>query len=240
MFLKLAKRILWALPLMAALVLWALPLLAALAMASSTPARAGEPEEIVNRAVAALAQLRSDSNFAERIEKLLPRAKGVLIVPDLVRGGFLLGAEYGGGVLLASDGQGSWSSPAFYTVAGGSLGLQLGLQESETIFLLMTDKGLDAVMKNKFTADAGVSVAFGTRGAGAQASTTAAFGADVVALSRTAGAFGGGSLGGTAILPRDTWNRAYYGSDIEPDAIVIKRAVSNPQADALRSALGGR
>lgn len=229
MFRQIAKRMLWALPLLAALIL-----------PPQTQAQAGEPEEIVTRAVAALAQLRSDSNFAERIERLLPKAKGVLIVPDLVRGGFLVGAEYGGGVLLASDGQGGWSSPAFYTVAGGSLGLQLGLQESETIFLLMTDKGLEAVMKNKFTADAGVSVAFGTRGAGAQASTTAAFGADVVALSRTAGAFGGGTLGGTAILPRDTWNRAYYGSDIEPEAIVLKRAVSNPQADPLRNALAAR
>jgi lipid-binding SYLF domain-containing protein len=192
---------------------------------------------MIGKAQSAVERLRSDPNMAGNIASLLSRARAVLVVPDLVKGGFILGGEYGTGVLLTRDDSGRWSGPAFYSVASGSLGLQIGLQDAETLYIIMSDAGLRAVMENRFKAGADAGVAFLSMGAGAEASTTANGGADIYAFSKSVGAYGGATLAGSGILPRHSWNAAYYGGNPSPEDILIARRLDAPQANRLRDLL---
>jgi len=192
---------------------------------------------MVGRAGTTVERLRSDSNFGKIMADLLGRARAVLIVPDLVKGGFILGAQYGTGVLLAKDRDGHWSGPAFYSVAAGSIGLQIGLQDAEAVYVIMSDAGLAAVVNNKFKAGAGAGVAVATIGAGAEANTTTNVGADIYTFSEAVGLYGGAALDGAAILPRESWNAAYYGGNPTPEDILFKRSQDSRQADHLREML---
>jgi lipid-binding SYLF domain-containing protein len=203
----------------------------------TAPAMAGEPELLVTKAITTVERLRTDEHLSKDVNAYLQRARGVLIVPDLVKGGFIFGAEYGTGVMLTRDPTGSWSAPAFYTVGGGSIGLQIGIQDSETMFIIMNDKGLEAIMNNNFKAGAGVSISVGMIGAGAEAATTKALGADIHAYSKGVGLYGGGTFEGTAITPKHTWNTAYFKSELNPADILISRMVDNPHAQGLKAAL---
>ena len=205
-------------------------------------ARAAEPVNdqtmMVNRAANTVERLRADGSIAPSLGDLLRRARGVLIVPDLVKGGFFLGAQYGTGVLLARDpASGRWSGPAFYSIAAGSIGLQIGLQDAEAIYVIMSDGGLSAVINDSFKAGAGASVAVTVLGAGAEANTTTNAGADIFAFSHAVGLFGGAALDGAGILPRHSWNAAYYGGTPKPEDILYRRSVDSHQADRLRDLL---
>ncbi|MGE5517678.1 MAG: lipid-binding SYLF domain-containing protein [Bacteroidota bacterium] len=192
---------------------------------------------MIGKAQATVERLRRDPNMEGHIASLLPRARAVLVVPDLVKGGFILGAEYGTGVLLTRDSSGRWSGPAFYSVASGSVGLQVGLQDAETLFIIMTDGGLRAVMEDRFKAGANAGVAVAHLGAGATAATTLNAGADIYAFNKAVGAYGGASLEGSGILPRHSWNAAYYGGNPSPEDILIARRLDAPQAERLRDLL---
>jgi lipid-binding SYLF domain-containing protein len=208
--------------------------------ACAIPARADpvtEQTQVVNKAVNTVERLRRDPNMNRDFDARLARAHAVLIVPDLVKGGFILGAEWGTGVLLTRDPQGRWSGPAFYSVASGSVGLQIGLQDAETVFVIMSQAGLRAVMEDRFKAGANAGVAVAHVGGGAHAATTSNAGADIYAFNKAMGLYGGASLDGSGILPRHSWNAAYYGGNPAPEEIVIQRRLDSPQADRLRDAL---
>jgi lipid-binding SYLF domain-containing protein len=192
---------------------------------------------MVGKAVTTVERLRADPNFGPTMVNLLSRAKAVLVVPDLVKGGFILGAQYGTGVLLAKGKDGRWSGPAFYSIAAGSIGLQIGLQDAECVYVIMSDGGLSAVVDNKFKAGAGAGVAVATFGAGAEANTTTNVGADIYAFSKAVGLYGGAVLDGAGILPRHAWNAAYYGGEPTPEDILYKRNPDSRQADRLRDIL---
>jgi lipid-binding SYLF domain-containing protein len=213
---------------------------AALFLCWAAPAGAQERTDqamTVSRAATAVERLRGDSNLLARLQGPLQRAKAVLIVPSLVKGGFIIGGEWGNGVLLVRRSDGAWSYPGFYTVISGSVGFQLGVQDSEVVLVILTEKGLSAVMNNAFKLGAELNVAFATAGAGAEASTTTALGADIIAFSKNVGLFGGGALEGTVIKPRASWNAAYYGGPATADDIVLRGLKTNPQADRLRDVL---
>ena len=161
------------------------------------------------------------------------RALGIFIVPQMLRGGFIIGGSGGSGVFLSRDPQtGVWSYPAFYTMGSVSIGLQIGADASEIVMMIMTEKGRDAMLSTEFKLGADVSVAAGPVGATAKAQT-----ADVLAFGRSKGVFGGLSIEGAIIAPRSTWNHAFYGQTVEPVDILIQHSVSNPQADQLRKAM---
>ena len=191
---------------------------------------------MVSRAANTVERLRSDPHMQIDISNLLGRARAVLIVPDLVKGGFIFGAEYGTGVLLAKGPDGRWSGPAFYSVASGSFGLQVGLQDAASLFIIMSDGGLSAIMNNRMKLGADAGIAIVAVGAGASASTTTNAGADIYAFNNAVGVYGGVSLEGSGILPRDSWNAAYYGGSPGPNDIVARK-VDNPQSDHLRDLL---
>jgi len=191
---------------------------------------------MVSRASNTVERLRSDPHMQVDITNLLGRARAVLIVPDLVKGGFIFGAEYGTGVLLAKGPDGRWSGPAFYSVASGSFGLQIGLQDAASLYIIMSDGGLSAIMNNRMKLGADAGIAIVAVGAGASASTTTNAGADIYAFNTAIGVYGGVSLEGSGILPRDSWNAAYYGGNPSPNDIVTGK-VDNPQSDHLRDLL---
>ena len=197
-----------------------------------------DQQQTVNSALTTLERMKGDANFKDAIQPKLDQARAVVIVPALYKGGFIFGGQYGNGVLLAKSPDGSWGYPAFYTMEGGSFGLQIGLESTAVLFIVMSDKGLQAVLNNqfKFGADTGITVL--VVGAGVGASTTSNLGADIYAYSLTGiGLYGGLSLEGTVLSARESWNAAYYGSNVASRAIVLDNSVSNPKADSLRDVL---
>ena len=218
-------------------VLFAIAIGAVLATASVRPAAAAvKAEELVEESRFTVERMLSDPEMPEA-RQVVEKAHGVLIIPELVKGGFILGAEGGSGVLLVRGSDGTWSSPAFYTLLAGSVGLQIGGQVAEVIFALMNDGAVNAFMGNEFKLGGDLSIAVGPLGRGVEASTTTNLGVDIYAYSRAVGLFGGGALEGAKILTRQDLNDEYYGAVAPPREIVMERKFINRNADALRKAL---
>lgn len=174
----------------------------------------------------------------KEFKKFLPEARGLLIFPALVKAGFIFGAEGGTGVLVARGKDGRWGYPAFYTLGAASVGLQIGIQDAETILVIRNDKALAAIIKHqgKFGADLGITAGF--HGAGMEASTTANLGVDVVAFTNSKiGLYGGATLEGAVIARRRDFNESFYGKGATPEKIVLEGRYKNAQANGLRSVL---
>ncbi|MHC8507916.1 MAG: lipid-binding SYLF domain-containing protein [Rhodospirillales bacterium] len=164
----------------------------------------------------------------------LPGARGVIIFPRIVKGGFLFGAEGGTGVLIPRDAAGVWGYPAFYSVGGASFGLQIGVQDAELIMIIRSEEGLNAVVddQGKLGADAGASI--GVVGVGYEAATTTNLDADIVAFANgKLGLFIGASVEGMVFVERGDLNEGYYGVETGARA-VINGAHRNYHADGLR------
>jgi lipid-binding SYLF domain-containing protein len=200
---------------------------------------AGEAQTLVDRSALAVQEILGEGDAAARsdAQDMLRRARAVMVCPQVLRAGFILGGQGGGCVLLGRDAAGSWSSPAFYGLASGSLGLQLGLQDMAIIMMVLTDKGLSALMDSQFKLGADASVAIATVGAGVSGATTSAAGADILAFARTRGLYAGISLEGSLLSTRSESNLAYYGKESSPRQIVVAMQVHNPGADPLRAVL---
>ena len=195
-----------------------------------------EAEALVTESRLTVDRLMADKDFFQ-LPAYIRNAKGIYIVPQLVKGGFILGAEGGSGVFLARGTDGSWSSPTFYTLAAGSLGLQIGAEVKEVVFVLMSDKVVDAMLSSEFKLGADASVTVGPMGRGVEASRSTDLSADIYAFSKSVGLFGGGALEGAKLFERLSLNSQYYGSDASARSIVIERRFSNPHADKLRQSL---
>ena len=170
--------------------------------------------------------------------KHVPTARAVMILPAIVKAGFFFGAEGGSGVLMARNADGTWGYPAFYTLGAASIGLQFGIQDTETILVIRNEGALKSIIKDqgKFGADLGVT--FGVVGAGMEASTTTNLRADILAFTNAkVGAFAGASLEGAVLARRRDMNEAFYGQGATPEAIIFGGRYKNPKADPLRSAL---
>lgn len=199
-----------------------------------TPSPAAQ-QELVDRSRITFDKLVAHPDYTE-LADYVHRAKALLIFPSLIKGAVGVGGEGGSGVLVAR-GPNGWSDPAFYKVAAGSLGLQLGGQVSEVIYTVMSDKALDALINNQFEFGGDMEAVAGPGGKSQGASTTANFGADIYSFAMSAGLFGGVSLEGAAVLKRDDYNEGYYGKGATPYAILIERRFTNPNTDGLRAAL---
>ena len=203
--------------------LWSLPTAAVVGLMPAA-AWANDQQLVVDKARIVVESFLNDPDFA-KMRVYVQNAYAVLIIPDLLKGGFFIGVEHGTGVLLARDPQsGSWSEPAFYDIWGGSFGLQFGGQTSDAIFTLMKPGAVQKLLSSRFQLGADASVAVGELGAGVGAGTTVQFGEDVYAFARNMGLYGGLALDGTYAMPRDSWNQAFYGQPLTAEQIVIKRA----------------
>jgi lipid-binding SYLF domain-containing protein len=201
-------------------------------------AQQSEQQQLVERSRLVLDAFLSDPSFKD-VRVYVQNAYAVLIMPQVLKAGFLVGVNYGTGVLLVRDPQsGQWGEPAFYGLGGGSVGLQIGVQSSDMIFTIMNEGAVKKMLAHgvKFGADAGV--AAGTLGVEVGAATTTHLGEDVYAWGMSQGIFGGFWLDGTLVLPKNAWNEAYYGRPIQPEEIVRQRkVVASAEVSALHDAL---
>ncbi len=196
-----------------------------------------EQKELVEKSRMTLDGFLADSNmgwFREHMKE----ARGIFIVPQLLKAAFIFGGEGGSGVFLIKDNKtGEWSDPAFYTMGAGSFGFQFGAQASEVVLLVMSQRGVESLLTSTFKLGGDVSVAVGPVGAGIEGSTAMNLSADLLSFARAKGLFAGISLEGAVIATRDEWNRDYYGKEVRPTDILVKQAVTNPQSADLKDAL---
>jgi SH3 domain-containing YSC84-like protein 1 len=205
-------------------------------LATSAARADAKRQSLVDQSLASAQKLLSGKDFPDAV-KTMSRARGVLIVPELVQGGFIVGAAGGRGVLLTKRGPGDWSYPAFYGMGSGSIGLQVGGKVSEIIFVILTEKGLNAILDHKFKFGAEAGVTLVAVGVGVQGASTTALGADIVAFANSAGLFAGGAFEGSYLDADNDWNALYYGSGATGRAIVTDHRFTNPGAEPLRQFL---
>lgn len=186
----------------------------ALATRAAFAAPTSDQTELVRRAGVVLDEARHDPQFGTS-KDLFRTARAVMVVPSLVKGGFFVGGEGGTGVLMARHGA-KWSNPAFYTLASASFGLQIGLEVAEVVLFVMSERALNAWMRDevKLGGQAGLTVL--VVGTNASAAATTHANVDVIAWAKAKGAYAGLTLEGSLIKPRNEWNTAYYGRPLTP------------------------
>jgi lipid-binding SYLF domain-containing protein len=209
---------------------------ALLAACAGEPTR-NAPQALVDRSALTVQDILMEENDRLDAASALRRAHGVLVCPRTFRAAFFAGGEGGGCVLVGRDAAGSWSSPAFYAMGSGSIGFQAGIQDSQTVLLLMNERALNAVIDRQFKLGADASLALAHLGGSVEGATTTNLGADILAFSRSRGLFAGLALDGTVLNAQPDWNQAYYGREVGTRDIVVNMAAHNPGADPLRAAL---
>lgn len=174
---------------------------------------ATEQQELLKRATLTLNATQNDAQFGT-VRNVMQRAVAVMVVPQLIKGGFIVGGEGGDAVLLTRSASGKFENPRFYFLASVSLGLQIGLEVSEVVLCVMSQRALQAWAKDevKLGAKAGLTVL--VVGTSAEAAATTNANVDVIAWARSKGAYGGITLEGSVIKARDEWNREYYGRPV--------------------------
>jgi len=187
--------------------------------------------EVVEKANLSVKNFTVDPNMSY-LRDNIGGAQGLLVIPAMVKGAFIIGGSGGTGVLLAKGDKGEWSSPAFYTMGSGSIGFQWGGEVSEIILMVMTQNGMDHLLSSSFKLGADASVAAGPVGAGTKAQT-----ADILAYSRSKGVFAGVSLEGAVVKVRPKYNSAYYLKEVRPVDILVAQNISSPHADELRNSV---
>jgi lipid-binding SYLF domain-containing protein len=209
--------------------------IAAFVATASTPAFAqADQQKLVADAETAMSNFLKDPEM-KWLQQNLHRAKAVLIAPQMVKAGFIIGGSGGRAVLVAKDAKtGKFVGPAFYTLATASIGFQAGVEGSEMVTLVMTDKGLNSLLATTFKMGADASVAAGPVGAGAKSDIVA----DLISFSRSKGVYGGVNLDGTVVSSNTEWDSAYYGKKVLPPDILVRMNVSNKGADKLLGIVG--
>ena len=209
---------------------------AALLICTVMPAVAADSDEaqgIVDNARVTFNNFMRDSNYTWLHENL-KEAKGLLIFPQVIKGGFIIGGSGGTGVLVVRDGKTSdWSQPAFYTIGSVSFGLQIGGEAAEVIMMAMSQKAIDSLFASSFKLGADTSIAVGPVGGGAKGNVTA----DFISFAKSKGLYAGLNLEGSVVDVRDSLNKAYYGKNVSPVEIIAKKEAINKGSAALRETL---
>lgn len=201
---------------------------------AGSAAQAADPQRLLDDATATASHMKTDPAF-EPARDSFHHAKAVLIIPALIKGGFIFGAEGGNGVMIAREPKGwlGWGSPAFYGLGSASFGLQAGLEKAEIVLLVMSDRALDGIRQGdvKLGASAGLTVV--TVGAGAEAATPANLAGDIIVWTSAQGLYGGLTLNGSVLKPMSDWNNQYYGGTPSLQDI-LKAKVKNKNAAAFK------
>jgi SH3 domain-containing YSC84-like protein 1 len=203
------------------------------ACSNNTP---GEQQTLVDRATLTIQEMMTQ-NVSQDPKSLLRNAKAVMVCPRIFKAGFFFGGEGGRCVLLARAGNGTWSYPAFYSIGSGSFGFQFGVEDNQLLMMIMTERGLNALLDSQIKLGANAGIAIASFGAGIQGSTTAAIGADIVAFAESRGLFGGIALEGSVMSTETQWNQSYYGQPFAARQLVMQMQGGNPGADPLRDVL---
>ena len=173
------------------------------ACVSAAPAQAASKADLLRDANVTVNHLKSDPAFATAA-RMMRDARAIYIVPKLIKGGFVFGAEGGSGVLVRRT-RGGWGEPKFYDMGSASFGLQIGLQQAELIFIINSDRALAGIEKGNFKLGAGAGVTVVTLSSGAEGATTA-HGGDIVVWTSGSGAYAGLTFNGSVIKGDDDLN----------------------------------
>jgi lipid-binding SYLF domain-containing protein len=169
-------------------------------------------------------------------EEVLTGAKCIVVVPDLIKGGFILGGKHGRGVASCRTPEG-WSAPAFVSVGGGSWGLQIGIEGVDLVMLVMNDRGLQHLLSSKFELTGEGSVAAGPVGRHASAGTDWKMNTEMLTYSRSKGVFAGLTLEGAVVEQDNDSTHAIYGKDMSFRSILSGKASTPASADAFVKAV---
>jgi lipid-binding SYLF domain-containing protein len=198
-------------------------------LAVSTMFAAEEPEKRIRESAGVLGEIMAAKDKSIP-EDLLEKARCVGVVPDLKRVGFVVGAKYGKGVVVCRTRTGEgWSAPSTIGIEGGSIGFQIGAGETDLVLMVMNDRGIEKLMKDKFTVGADASAMAGPVGRSANAETDALMHAEILAYSRSRGVFAGVSLEGATLRPDHDANRVIYGRAVT-QAEILRGEVKPPEA----------
>jgi lipid-binding SYLF domain-containing protein len=166
-------------------------------------------------------------------------ARCVVVIPELKKAAFIIGGEYGKGVMSCRAGD-QWSAPVFMELAKGSWGFQAGAEQADLVLLVMNQSGVQKLLKNKVNLGADASVAAGPVGRRGGVSTDAVVTAEILSYSRSKGLFAGIDVSGGVLRPDDDSNKATYGAGATPSTILATREMSAPpEAGPFLSALKG-
>ncbi|MEN8757109.1 MAG: lipid-binding SYLF domain-containing protein [Desulfobacterales bacterium] len=161
----------------------------------------------------------------------LHEVKALLIIPSLLRGGFIIGGSGGRGVLVVKDSAtGQWSQPAFYSIGSFLFGLMIGGEAAEVLMLVRTQEAVDKLLASSFKFGGDLTITVGPIGGGAKSTIMA----DIYSFALSKGLYVGVSMEGAVVTTRDDWNTAYYGRAVTPADIFILHSVSNPGSAELR------
>ncbi len=171
-------------------------------------------------------------------QEVMQHAKCVAVVPHMVKGGFVLGAEGGKGVATCRNADG-WSAPAFFTIEGGSWGLQIGVEGIDLVMIFQNDKGMEDLINSRFKIGADASAAAGPVGRHASADTDWKLNAEILTYSRAKGVFAGLTLNGAAVKPDEDSMKGFYGPDVTERAILTGKVPPPPEAHSFLAAVRG-
>ena len=209
-----------------------LPCLVLLLSASLLSAHAVAGPQEDQRARNAVRVLSEIQNIPEQSipDKLLDEGRAIIVIPDTIKAGLVIGGRRGHGLMSVKTADGSWSNPVFIKLTGGSIGFQAGVQSSDVILVFRNDRSLDNIVNGKFTLGADAGVAAGPVGRSAAAATDGQLKAEIWSWSRARGLFAGVALDGAVLSIDNGANRSAYGSGTTPRAIFEGRAPDAPSA----------
>jgi lipid-binding SYLF domain-containing protein len=213
-------------------------LMTALGMVGTYAWAGSAREDTVDRMERSVAVLHAIMSTPDKgiPEEVLNGAKCILVVPDLIKGGFVFGAKHGRGVATCRTAAG-WSAPAFVSVGGGSWGLQIGVEDVDLVMLIMNDQGFQHLLSSKFELTGEGSVAAGPVGRHASAGTDWKMTTETLTYSRSKGVFAGLTLEGAVVEQDNDSTRAIYGKQMAFRNILSGKATTPRSADAFLKAV---
>jgi lipid-binding SYLF domain-containing protein len=188
-----------------------------------------EERERARRAATAFQEIMAAPDQAVP-QELLDRAACVAVFPSVKKGGFVVGGQYGKGLMSCRRDGGAWGSPAYFTIGGGSFGLQIGGQAVDLVLLIMNDSGVDSLLQDRFEIGAGAAASAGPVGRNTHASTDLLLKAQILSYSRSRGLFAGLELKGAVITQDKEAHRRVYGQDFSARDIIVEAKVRPPQS----------
>jgi SH3 domain-containing YSC84-like protein 1 len=166
-------------------------------------------------------------------QDLIDKARCVVVMPSVLKAAFVVGGSYGRGTMVCRTGKdftGPWGAPAMFALEGGSVGLQIGGEATDFVFLVMNDRGAGSLLRTKVKLGADASIAAGPKGRSAAADTDAYMRAEILSYSRARGVFAGISLEGSTLRPDEDANRKLYGNSTSATKIITESEVTAPAA----------
>jgi lipid-binding SYLF domain-containing protein len=202
------------------------------ALATAAGARADSPGELAERlrkATAVLSEMASGKQDTDIPREMLARARAIAVFPGVKKGAVIVGGRHGEGVMSVKRvGDGHWSPPAFFTVGGGSFGLQLGGQVIDLVLVVMTEKGIESLLKSETTLGGDVSHTAGPKSLHEAANTDGTFKAEIFSYARSTGFFAGASFEGATVQPDGSAIRTLYGAKADSRDVLLNGRYAVP------------